>query len=190
MGFDSLMDSMIIGNKIRLRNKKLADAQNDYTWQTDSELARLDAALLLTSTFAQYLSDYASELPYPSSIRHQFAIETVEGKHIGNCVYYDINETKGEAELGIMLGNRDYWDKGYGADVVATLVNHIFCQTNLRRIYLKTLDWNERSQKCFKKCGFTPCGHLGKDGFSFVLMEIHREQWEKRQTEARRVSSV
>jgi len=175
---------MITGNKVRLRNKRLADAPNDYAWQTDPELARLDAALLLTATFTQYLSDYTSELHYPSSIRHHFAIETLEGKHIGNCVYYDINETKGEAALGIIIGNRDYWDKGYGADAVATLVNYIFHQTSLRRIYLKTLDWNGRSQKCFKKCGFIPNGHLVKNGFSFVLMEIYREQWEKWQMEA------
>jgi len=174
---------MIIGNKIRLRNKRLADAHDDYTWQTDAELARLDAAPPLAATFAQYLLDYVSELYSPSSIRHRFAIETFEGKHIGNCIYYDISESRSEAQLGIMIGNRNYWDKGYGADAVATLVNYIFCQTDLKRIYLKTLDWNGRSQKCFKKCGFTPCGRLVKDGFSFVLMEIHRKQWEKSQTE-------
>jgi len=175
---------MITGNRIRLRNKRLTDARSDYTWQTDPELAQLDAAPLLTATFAQYLSDYASEMHYPSPSRHQFAIETLEGKHIGNCVYYDINETKGEAELGIMIGNRDYWDKGYGADAVTTLVNYIFRQTNLNRLYLKTLDSNKRAQTCFKKCGFTPNGRLVKDGFRFVLMEIYREQWEEQQTEA------
>ena len=182
-GFDSLKDSMITGNKIRLRNKRLADARNDYTWQTDPELARLDAVPILTATFVQYLSDYASELRYPSSIRHRFAIETLEGKHIGNCVYYGIDEAKGEAQLGIMIGNCDYWDKGYGADAVATLVNYIFCQTSLRRIYLKTLDWNRRAQKCFKKCGFILNGRLVKDGFSFVLMEIYRKQWEAHEIE-------
>jgi len=175
---------MIIGKKIRLRNKRLADALDDYTWQTDRELARLDAAPLLATTFAQYLSDYASELRCHSSGRHQFAIETLEGKHIGNCVYYDINESKGEAELGIIIGNCDYWDKGYGADAVANLVNYIFRRTSIRRLYLKTLDWNARAQKCFKKCGFMSYGHLGKDGYSFVLMELHCKQWKKQQAEA------
>ena len=173
---------MINGSKVIVCHKGLADAPDDYAWQTDPELARLDAALLLTATFAQYLSDYTSELHYPSSIRHHFAIETLEGRHIGNCVYYDINETKGEAQLGIIIGDRDYWDKDYGADAVAALVNYIFRQTSLRRIYLKTLDWNGRSQKCFKKCGFTPYGHLVKDGFSFVFMEIYREQWKAHET--------
>ncbi len=173
---------MITGSKIILRKKKLADAPDDYTWRTDPELAHLDATPILTDSFQEYLLDYTSQLRYLPSTRHQFAIDTMDGRHIGNCIYYSINKTKSEAELGIMIGNRDCWDKGYGADAVITLVSHIFHQTNLQRIYLKTLDSNSRAQKCFQKCGFTPYGHLGKDGFSFVLMETHRKQWEKQQT--------
>ncbi len=173
---------MIIGSKIKLRDKRLADALDDYIWRTDPELAWLDAAPLLTTTFSTYLSDYADELRYPSPTRYRFAVETLEGKHIGNCSYYNIDEAKAEAELGIMIGNRDYWDMGYGTDTVTTLISYIFHQTNLKRIYLKTLDSNSRAQKCFKKCGFTPYGHMARDGFSFTLMEINRKQWEQ-QTE-------
>ncbi len=175
---------MISGSKIILRKKRLADAQNDYQWQTDPELAQLDAVPPVTLIFEEYLSAYASELRYSAPTRHSFAVETLDGNHIGNCVYYNINEEKGEAELGIMIGNRDYWDKGYGTDVVTTLVNYVFRQTNLSRIYLKTLDSNIRAQECFQKCNLTPCGRLVRDGFSFVLMEIHRKQWQEQQTKA------
>jgi len=174
---------MILSSKIRLRDKKLVDATDDYAWQTDPGLAQLDAVPPLTTTFPRYLSDYASGLRYPSSTRHPLAIETSDGKHIGNCVYYGVNETKGEAELGIMIGNRDYWDKGYGTDTVTTLVSYIFRQTNLNRIHLKTLDDNYRAQKCFKKGGFTPYRYVVRDGFRFVLMEIHRKQWQEQQAE-------
>ncbi len=172
---------MITGSKIRLRDKRLADARDNYDWQTDAELVQLDAAPLLTTTFEQYLSDYANELHYPPLTGYRFAIETLDGKHIGNCIYYNLDKTRGEAELGILIGNRDYWSKGYGTDTVTTLVSHIFHQTNLKRIYLKTLDSNIQAQKCFKKCGFTPYGHLVRDGYSFVLMEIPRKQWEEQQ---------
>ena len=174
---------MIVGSKVILRDKRLADARDDYTWATDPELAQLDAAPLVTATFSQYLSDYANGLHSLLPTSHRFAVDTLDGKHIGNCSYYNINETKGEAELGIMIGIRDYWDKGYGTDTVTTLVDYIFCQTNLNRIYLKTLESNIRAQKCFQKYGFTPYGHLVKDGFDFVFMEIHRNQWQERQTE-------
>ena len=177
---------MIIGSKTILRSKRLSDAQNDYMWQRDPELAQLDAVPPLATTFSRYLSGYTSELRHHPLNRQEFAVETLDGEYIGNCSYYNISETKGEAELGIMIGNRDYWDKGYGADAVTTLVSHIFHQANLKRIYLKTLNWNRRAQKCFQKCGFTPCGYLVRDGFSFMLMEILREQWRKRQTETER----
>lgn len=174
---------MIIGSKTILRGKRLSDAQDDYIWQKDPELAQLDAVPPLATTFSRYLSGYTSELHHPPLGRREFAVETLDGEHIGNCVYYNINETKGEAELGIVIGNRDYWDKGYGADAVTTLVNHMFSQVNFKRIYLKTLDWNKRAHKCFQKCGFTPCGHLSRDGFNFMLMDILREQWQERQKE-------
>ncbi len=171
---------MIAGKKIRLRDKRLDDIRDDYAWRTDPELSRLDAAPPLTTTFAEYLVDYTYELCNLTSIKHHFAVETLKGKYIGNCVFYNVDETKGEAELGIMIGDRDYWDKGYGADTVITLVDSIFNQTGLRRIYLKVLNWNKRARRCFKKCGFTPCGRLSQNGLVFVLMEVYREQWEKR----------
>jgi RimJ/RimL family protein N-acetyltransferase len=173
---------MISGDKVKLREKRLADAADDYAWLIDAELAALDAAPLSTTTFPQYLAEYASDLRYPPTIRHQFAIETREGKHIGNCTYYGIDSDKGEAELGIMIGNRDYWDKGYGTDAIATLLEYVFGKTKLNRLYLKTLVNNRRAQKCFTKCGFTPYGHLKKDGYSFILMEQNREEWEKRRS--------
>jgi RimJ/RimL family protein N-acetyltransferase len=172
---------MITGTKIKLRDKRLADALDDYTWRTDPELAQLDATPLLKTAFPRYLSDYAIELRYPSPTRHPFAVETLDGKHIGNCVYYNIDKAKGEVELGIMIGDRTYWDKGYGTDAVTTLVSYIFHQTSLNRIYLKTLDLNRRAQKCFQKCGFIPYGKLSRDGYSFTLMELHRKQWQEEQ---------
>jgi RimJ/RimL family protein N-acetyltransferase len=172
---------MISGDKVKLRGKRLADAANDYAWLIDAELAALDAAPLPTTTFPQYLVDYTSDLRYPPTVRHQFAIETREGKHIGNCTYYGIDRDKGQAELGIMIGDRDYWDRGYGADAVTALLEYVFEKTRLNRLYLKTLVDNKRAQKCFAKCGFTPYSHLKKDGYNFILMELNREEWEKRQ---------
>ena len=168
-------------SKIILRKKRLGDAQNDYQWQTDPELARFDAVSPLTMPFEDYLSAYTSELHYSVSTRHSFAVETLDGKHIGNCVYYNVDEAKGEAELGIMIGNRDYRDKGYGTAAVTALINHIFRRTNLNRIHLKTLDSNIRAQMCFQKCHFNPYNHSVRDGFSFVLMELYRKQWQERQ---------
>ncbi len=179
---------MVTGNKIRLRKKRLVDAADNYAWQTDHELNQLDAVPLQSTTFPHYLTAYLDELRYPSSKRRTFAIETLEGKHIGNCSYYDINEDKGETQLGIMIGNRDYWDKGYGTEAVTMLLSRIFQETNLNRVYLKTLVSNIRAQRCFQKCGFALYGTLNKDGYHFVLMEIFRKQWSERNLKKYRTS--
>ncbi len=169
----------MLGTKVRLREKKLSDARNDYRWQTNRELVRLDAMPPLAISFPRYLFDYTVALRKPSPKRRAFAIETLDGRHIGNCVYYNIDRGKGEAELGIMIGEKDCWDRGYGTDAVGALVDYIFTETGLLRIYLKTLDWNGRAQRCFIKSGFTPFGETEKNGSRFVLMEVKREGWQK-----------
>ena len=94
-------------------------------------------------------------------------------------MYYDIDWDRRQAELGIMIGDRAYWGQGCGADAVKTLVRHIFNDTSVDRIYLKTLEWNIRAQRCFKKCGFIYCGQITKQGNDFLIMELHRS-WMKR----------
>jgi len=183
-GFKPLHKKVLQGrnrSKVKLREKKLSDVRNDYKWQCDPELAGLDAAPVLAMSFSIYLLDYATALNHTTFNRYPLAVETLDGKHIGNCTCYDIDEKKGEAQLGVMIGDRGYWDQGYGADTVNTMVDHVFQTTSLCRLYLKTLDWNQRAQKCFARCGFTPCGYLKRDGNNFVLMEFKREQWENRQ---------
>jgi len=167
------------GQKVVLREKRLEDATNDYAWRSDEELARLDAAPTLRIAFADFLASYADELRHPSSRRRRFAIDTLDGKHIGNCMYYDIDEGKRQAELGIMMGDRDYWDQGYGTDAVTTLLDHIFDTTRLERVYLNTLEWNVRAQRCFEKCGFVLCKRQRRYNGNFIVMEIYRSSWQK-----------
>jgi RimJ/RimL family protein N-acetyltransferase len=169
---------MTTQKRIQLRIKRLSDARDDYSWQTDPELAKLDASETLDMTYRQYLSEYTCELCYPSPSRHEFAIETLEGKHIGNCVYYNVNEKEGKAEIGILIGDRDYWNRGYGTETIKLLLEHIFIKTLLERVYLTTLDWNIRAQQCFIKCGFNDSGKLIKDNYSFLLMTLHRAEWQ------------
>ncbi len=175
---------MVNDNRIRLCAKRLDDATNDYVWKTDPELARLDAALPLDMTFNEYLFVYINELNMSETVKHEFSIETLNGEHIGNCAYYNINKFKGETEVGIILGNRRYWDKGYGAESMVSLLDYIFDKYNFRRVYLKTLDHNKRAQNCFLKCGFTDCGKKNLDGYNFILMELPRAKWQTYRTKA------
>ena len=159
------------GEHIVLREKRLGDAADDYRWRTDSELARFDAARPFAATYHDYVALYRDELTYPSPYRRSLAIEDCDGRHIGNAMYYNIDAIRREAEIGITIGERDFWSRGYGSDAVRTLVLHIFRATGFRRIYLKTLDWNVRAQKAFEKAGFRQCGRSRRGGNAFIVME-------------------
>jgi RimJ/RimL family protein N-acetyltransferase len=63
-----------------------------------------------------------------SANRRQFAVDTLEGRHIGNCAYYNIDKGGGEAEVGIMIGERSYWDKGYGTAASSRVSSASDCQ--------------------------------------------------------------
>ncbi len=166
-------------DKAILCRKSLADAPADYTWQTDPELAHLTATIPITTSLTDYLLEYASQINHEHPSKHQFAIKTRDGRHIGNCACYGIDKAKGEAEIGIMIGDRRYWDKGYGTNAVSSLVQYTFNQVNSIRIHLKTLESNKRAQRCFFKCGFTVCGNIINNGNNFVLMELLRSQWQQ-----------
>ncbi len=172
----------IKGNKVVLREKRIEDAPDDYAWRVDDELARLDATRPLRMSYEDFLRYSREELTYPSPRSKRIAIDTHDGEHIGNCMYYDIDLRRGEAELGIMI-DRKYWNQGYGTDTVDTLLHHIFSTTPITRIYLHTLDWNHRARRSFAKSGFLEVKPVRRNGMDFIQMEVWRDAWERHKLE-------
>ena len=165
------------GGRIILRDKRPTDAENDYRWRSDPELARLDAAIPLTMSFERYLKLFEDQMKYPTPGSHHYSIETLDGRFIGNCMYYDLDTVNREAELGIVIGDRDYWSDGYGYDAVTTLLHHMFTIRNLKRVYLHTLEWNDRAQKSFSKSGFNAGRPVRRMAHDFILMDVLRDDW-------------
>ena len=158
----------IYGKKVILRAKELTDASNDYIWAIDRELTELDATEPYQFPLSVYLVDYPAGIQDLSKL--QLSIETPDGVHIGNCTCYNIDTLHNEAELGIMIGDRDYWGKGYGADAVKTFMQFIFDELGMKRICIHTLDWNIRALKCFEKSGFTECGRIRRNEKEFISL--------------------
>ena len=181
---------VIAGEKVVLRKKRIEDAEDDYAWRTDEELARLDATKPLRMTFKDFQRFSKEELDYSYPSSRRLAIDTHDGLHIGNCMYYDIDVRRSEAELGIMIGDRAYWSRGYGTDSVDTLLQHIFGTTPLDRVYLHTLDWNQRARRAFEKSGFRELKDVRRSGMDFILMEVRRGEWEERDGANGRFNSV
>jgi len=180
----------IAGEKVVLREKRVEDAPTDYSWRADKELAALDATRPLNMSYDSFLKYSKEELAYPNPMSKRLAIDTIDGTHIGNCMYYDIDLKHSEAELGIMI-DREYWNKGYGTDSVDTLLCHIFTTTALDSVYLHTLEWNHRARKSFTKSGFREVKKVRRSGSDFLLMEIRRTEWEQLEgSKSRRVGET
>ncbi len=168
---------VIRSGKVVLRPKRMEDAPDDYTWRSDPELAELDATSPLRQLYEDFQRYYVEELRFPSPWSVRWGIDTAEGKHIGNCMCYDINMAFGEAELGIMIGDRDYWSRSYGYDTMIGMIEHLFSTTSLKRLYLHTLTWNHRAQRCFEKCGMTPVRTVQRYQRELLNMDLRREKW-------------
>ena len=166
------------GEKVVLREKRRSDIDDDYGWRVDEELSSLDATRPITMSYEAFRNYAREEMQYATSTSKRLAIDTHEGVHIGNCMYYDINRRRGVAELGIMIGDRRYWGAGYGTDAVRTLLDYIFTTTDLESVYLHTLKWNDRARQSFAKAGFREMRTVFRNGYDFVRMEIGRDEWE------------
>ncbi len=112
-----------------------------------------------------------------------FAIE-VDGRFIGQCAMHGFNDSAYHCELGIGIGVKEYWGKGYGREAVTLLLDWAFRYRNLRRVWLTTISSNERALRCYRACGFVEEGRLRQHAWDagkyvdLVYMGILREEWE------------
>ena len=97
---------------MRVREKRVKDIQNEYSWRVDPELSRLDATKPMTMSYEDFFRYSKEEMQFPNYRSKRLAVETLEGVHIGNIMYYDLNMQNRQAELGIMIGDKDYWNSG------------------------------------------------------------------------------
>lgn len=157
-----------------IRRKRMRDARDEYRWRSDEELAQFDASRPVQSAFENYERNWSFDYRFTDMAGRSFAVEDESGRHIGNIMYYNIDHGRAEAEIGISIGERDCWSRGYGSDALSALTRKLFKTTALERFYLHTLDWNERAQRAFSRAGFAICGTSWKDGHTFVVMELRR----------------
>lgn len=113
-----------------------------------------------------------------------FAIRTLADERlIGLIGLYTIFWLHHEAFMGIHIGERDYWGKGYGTDALQVLLRYGFGELNLRRISLSFLEGNARAMRSYEKCGFRLEGRerhaWAYDGrrWDEIYMGLLRDEW-------------
>jgi len=89
--------------------------------------------------------------------------------------------------LGIVIGEKGYWGKGYGQDAVRLLLDYGFNLLNLNSVMLGTFSFNQRAIHCYKKVGFKEIGRrrqariIAGTAYDNVLMDILAEEFHNTQ---------
>lgn len=176
---------MILGEKVRLRAMERADLPRFVVWLNDPEVRRgISQVLPLSQVQEERWFESMLELPREEQ---PFAVDVRRGRgwiHAGSCGFFRPDRLARSAELGILLGDKSVWGRGYGTDTMRTLVRHGFHTLNLNRIYLRVYESNLRAMHVYDRIGFREEGRLRQDHYvegeyeDTVIMGLLREEWQ------------
>ena len=156
-------------------------------WGRDSEFNRLlqtNAAGLQSSNAVKRWMEKDMEDLSPNF--YAFSIRTLTDDKLVGGTDLDIVTWNGrEAFVGIFIGDRENWGKGYGTDAMTILLRYAFTELNLWRVSLGVFGYNPRAIRSYEKVGFQHEGsarqHLQHEGkrLDILFMGILREEWLK-----------
>lgn len=85
--------------------------------------------------------------------------------------------------LGIVIGEKSYWNKGFGQDATKQLLDYGFNLLNLNNIMLGVFSFNKAAINCYKKIGFKEIGCrrqariISNKKYDIVFMDILAEEF-------------
>ena len=124
----------------------------------------------------------------PAGSSYEFDLRTLQDDRLIGFIGLSLDhKSHGEAWVGIGIGARDDWGKGYGTDAMETVLRYAFEELNLHRVSLDVFENNPRARRSYVKAGFSVEGRerqaLHRDGrrSDIIVMGILRDEWRQRQ---------
>jgi RimJ/RimL family protein N-acetyltransferase len=174
---------MLQGEKVILRSIRRDDLPRLCEFNNDVEVELAGGGdPPMPQSLERLFAEYESAASKGGRDGMTFAIEADE-KFIGQCALFNVQEPGQTCELGIAIGDKSYWGKGYGRDAVRVLLDYAFRLRGMRRVYLTVSGNNARAIKAYLACGFAEEGRLRKhvwsngDYIDLVYMGILRDEW-------------
>jgi diamine N-acetyltransferase len=181
---------MIHGERIRLRRDERSDIAKFVAWLNDPEVSHYLSINMPISManeeqwFENMLKKTAEEQPFAIEIAKGVPGNEAEAwQMIGNCSYMGIDHTTHSAEVGLFIGDKSCWNKGYGTEVMRLLLDFGFGTLNLNRIFLRVDEDNRGGIRAYEKAGFVHEGRLRqaiyRDGqyHNMLIMSVIRSEW-------------
>ena len=177
---------MLRGKKVVLRPIDIdRDLENFYHWINDPEVNQFLGRPLMPITRENERKKLHEMLSDKDTI--VFAIDTLEGKHIGITGLHHISLVNRSAVTGTFIGDPSDWSKGYGTDAKMALLEYAFRELNLRRIESTVLAFNIRSLKCQLRCGYKIEGrkekvfYKNRNWHDVIMLAVFQGAWFKQE---------
>jgi len=173
---------LIKGKKVDLVAVSTDYLQLYHKWFNDPEVT--DMLGDVRAPFSEgWEREWIEQQLVPKEDRRPFTVLTKKGRPIGNAGFNEIDYQNRYAVLGIAIGEKDFWNKGYGEDAILTLMKFGFEELGMHKIELGVHSTNERAIACYKKCGFILEGCERKHDFyrgryiDSLRMGILKDEW-------------
>ncbi len=103
-----------------------------------------------------------------------FAIyERATGRPIGTTQIREINRANGTATFGFMIGEPDFWNRGFGSEATSLVLDYAFHAMGLHNVQLRVFDNNSRGQRAYEKAGFR---YVGRRRESYKLGQVRYDE--------------
>jgi RimJ/RimL family protein N-acetyltransferase len=174
---------MLQGKLVRLRSIAREDLARQWEFNNDLETELAGGGDPPTpQSLARLEAEYDQEAAKGGRDGPAFAIEA-DGKFIGQCALFNINPHAQTCELGITIGDKAYWGRGYGRESISLLVEYAFRHRNFHKVWLEVHASNARALRAYAACGFRQEGRLRAHVWSngeyddLIVMGLLRTEW-------------
>jgi len=146
--------SFLNGDRISLREVQTSDVTDAYyQWMNSPEINRY-----LESRFYPHskedLRAFVSHIADDKNHVFLAMIHKYSHQHIGNIKLGPINWIHRHANIGLLIGEKDFWGQGLATEAIQLVVQYAFDTLNLHKLMAGCYADNSGSARAFQKAGF------------------------------------
>lgn len=161
------MSKNLEGSKIFLRPMVLSDAEKIVEWRNNEKI--------LKWMFKKNKISIEEHLKWYKSRKNRYdyiVVDKIKFKPIGTVNY--VLNSKNEAEAGKLIGEQDYWGKGYAKEAFRIWINFGFNNLSLKKIIIKTNLNNLKNIRLNLSLGFKKIKIINENDSEILLMSIKK----------------